>query len=267
MTRLRPSRPAVVRGPVLAVCAGVAAASLVAAPAAVPAVPPGATPTAGPAPAGTASGAYQTAELTFTESAPGRPSGLRLRIDYRNPDDPAAKPPAVRRVVQVLARGARVDTGAPARCTASDAELILLGRSACPAGSVVGHGFIRLDTGFPRPGRYLREDVTFLNDTHQLIFLTRDRQTGARAVTRARVEGRRVVSEAPLLPGTPPDGAAVDVVRAELPRLVRMRDGTTRSYVTTPGHCPDRGYWLNRIHFAYRDGTHQSERTRVPCDR
>ena len=217
--------------------------------------------------AGSAEGRYQTASLVFGEATPRRPTGYRVRIDYMNPNNRRAKPPSVRRVVEVFARGTRVDTGAPARCRATDAELMLRGRAACPRGSVVGAGFIRVDTGAPGPGRYLNEDVTFLNNTHQLIYLTSDRATGARTVVRARVRDRRVVSQVPLLPGTPPDGAAIDLVRAYFPKLVRMHDGRRRAYVTTPAHCPARGYWVNRVRFAYDDGTVQVERTANPCSR
>lgn len=222
-------------------------------------------PSAGDVAAGSA-GDYQTASLRFVESAPGRPSGYRVRIDYTNPDDPEAKPPSVRRVVEIFPRGSRIDTAAPALCTASDAELMLRGREACPPGSVVGTGFIRLDTGLPGPGRYLREDVLFLNNTEQLIFLTTDRATGARIVVRAQVRGNRVVSEAPFLPGAAADGTAIDVVRGDFSRLVRTRDGHRRAYVTTPERCPSRGYWVNRVRFEYDDGTTDTERTRSRCD-
>ena len=215
---------------------------------------------------GSNEGDYQTASLRFVESEPGRPSGYRVRIDYSNPDDPKAKPPSVREVVEVFARGTRIDTGAPERCVASDAELTLRGRSACPPDSIVGTGFIRLDTGVPGPGRFLREDVTFLNKTGQLIYLTQDRATGARTVVRARVRAHRVVTEAPLLPGAAPDGTAIDVVRGDFPKLVRMRDGRRRAYVTTPERCAARGYWANRVRFAYHDGTTQREMTRNRCN-
>jgi len=208
---------------------------------------------------------YQTASLRFIGSTPGRPSGYRVWIDYANPDDPEAKPPSVRKVAEIFPRGTRIDTGAPRRCAASDAELMLRGRSACPPRSIVGTGFIRLDTGVPGPGRYLREDVTFLNNTKQLIYLTKDRATGARTVVRAQVRGNRVVTEAPLLPGAAPDGTAIDVVRGNFPKLVRMRDGHRRAYVTTPEHCYARGYWVTRLRFAYHDGTTQTETTRSRC--
>jgi hypothetical protein len=210
---------------------------------------------------------YQTASLRFIESTPGRASGYRVRIDYTNPDDPDAKPPSVRKVVEVFPRGTRIDTGAPARCGATDAELMLVGRSACPRGSIVGNGFIKLDTGIPGPGRYLKEDVTFLNNTNELIYLTEDRANGARVVVRARVRGNRVISESPLLPGAGTDGSAIDVVRGNFPKLVRMRDGHRRAYVTTPQQCPARGTWVTRVRFAYHDGTAQTETTRNRCGR
>ena len=210
---------------------------------------------------------YQTASLRYVESTPGRASGYRVRIDYTNPDDPDAKPPSVRNVVEVFAQGTRIDTGAPARCGATDAELMLVGRSACPRASIVGIGFIRLDTGIPGPGRYLKEDVTFLNNTNELIYLTKDRATGARTVVRARVLGDRVITEAPMLPGAGTDGTAIDVVRGNFPKLVRMRDGNRRAYVTTPRQCPPRGSWVTQVRFAYHDETTQTERTRNRCGR
>ena len=94
-------------------------------------------------------GRYQSASLRYVESTPARASGYHVRIDYMNPDDSDAKPPSVSRVVEVFARRTRIDTRVPARCRAGDAELMLRGRAACPRGSVVGSGFIKLDTGAP----------------------------------------------------------------------------------------------------------------------
>lgn len=210
---------------------------------------------------------YQSASLTLTESAAGRPTGNEVRIDYTNPDDPDGKPPSVKRVVEVFPEGTRIDTGAPALCRASDAELMAMGPSACPAGSVVGSGYLTLDTGVPGPGRYLEEDVTFLNNTDELIYLTDDRRTGARTVVRAQVRGNKVITETPFLPGAGADGSAIDVVRASFPELVRTRDGQRRSYVTTPDSCPATGHWLTKLRFDYQDGTTQTETTRAPCER
>lgn len=210
-------------------------------------------------------GDYQDASLRFIEPTPGVPSGYHVRIDYTNPDDPEGKPPSVRKVVEIFPGGSRIDTDAVEHCTASDAELMAQGPSACPAGSIVGDGVITLDTGVPGPERYLTEDVTFLNNTAQLIFLTDDRATGARTVTRAQVRGHRVITEAPLLPGAGSDGTAIDTVRGDFPTLVRTQDGERRAYLTTPERCAERGYWITRIRFVYRDGTTQTASTRNPC--
>ena len=228
-------------------------------------VPLGLVALSQPASAGPAD-RYQEAHLTFAPVGPTRATGVYLGIDYTNPDDPDAKPPAVRKVVEILPRGSRIDTSAPARCRASDLELMAQGAAACPARSVVGTGFIKIDTGIEGPARYLREDVTFLNNNHELIYLNTDRTTGLRVVTRAEVTRRRVISTVPPLPGSPPDGAAIDRVRAEFPKLVRRVDGERRVYVRTPGECPDSGYWVTRLRFTYDDGTQQTERTRVGCD-
>jgi hypothetical protein len=211
-------------------------------------------------------GSRQNAELTFTERKPDTTTGLNLAIDYRNPADPEGKPPAVRRVVTTLARGARYDTSAPDLCTASDAELMALGAGACPEGSVVGEGVITVDSGIPGPARFIVADTIFLNNTDELIFLSTVRGSEARVVTRSEVTQRSVISEAPFLPGTPPDGGAIDTVRIEDFPIARERDGVQRSYIATPPTCPDRGWWTNRAQFTYHDGVTQVVNSRSPCE-
>ncbi|HYU61969.1 MAG TPA: hypothetical protein VEK39_14515 [Solirubrobacterales bacterium] len=208
-------------------------------------------------------GSRQDASLLFTETHPGTATGLELAIDYVNPADPAAKPPAVRRVVTELAPGARFDTGVPALCAASDAELMALGASACPAESVVGGGAVTLDTGLPGPARFITSDVTLLNNTDELIFLFTDRQSGGRLVTRSQVGERTVDSAVPFLPGTPPDGAAVDTVDLTIFAI----SSESGNYVTTPPKCPRRGFWVNSVHFTYDDGVTQTVTTQSPCHR
>src|SRR3954462_8998386 len=109
--------------------------------------------TAAPALAGT--GSRQSAKVVFVEHRPGLPSALAFDVDYVNPSDPHGKPPAVRSVFETLAQDARFDTSVPARCDASDAQLMAAGASACPPGSKVGTGYLRIDTGFPEPTRFL----------------------------------------------------------------------------------------------------------------
>ena len=83
-------------------------------------------------PAAAAAEVRQTARLRFTTPVPGAATGTVLDIEYRDPADADAKPPAVRRVVTDARPGARYDTSVPAACEASDAELMLQGAAACP---------------------------------------------------------------------------------------------------------------------------------------
>ena len=205
----------------------------------------------------------QRAKFEFTTEKPGKPSGLRLDIDYVNPDDRDAKPPAVRRVVEILARGSRIDTSVPDRCQASDAELIAEGESACPPDSRVGDGTIRIDTGVPGPERFIDADVVFLNNTDELIFVSTERDTGNRVVTRSQVDKRQIVNTAPPLPGAPPDGAALDEVHATLDRIV----AGGKAYIRTPSNCPQGRRWRNKIHFTYSDGVSQKETMDNRCRR
>jgi hypothetical protein len=218
-----------------------------------------------PAAASAQTGSRQSAELRFLDGAPGVSTGVTLNIDYVNPSDLSAKPPAVRKVVQDLAEGAQIDTSIPARCTASDPQLMVQGASACPAGSRVGAGTITIDTGFPGPGRFVVADVVFLNNTNQLIFVSTERGTGARVVTRSAIEGRRIVNDAPPLPGAPPDGGAIDVVQVRLDEVSREIGGVRRGYITTPGACPDTRFWVNSTTFTYADGVSQTVDTNSSC--
>jgi hypothetical protein len=207
----------------------------------------------------------QAAALLLTSSEPGASSGWTFEVDYVNPIDPEGKPPAVRRVVTQLAPGAGFDTSVPARCAASDAELMAQGVAACPADSKVGEGYIRIDTGLAEPGRFIEADVTFLNAATEVIFLSTERQSGSRVVTRSTIEGGRTISMAPLLPGTPPDGAAIDIARVHLVAVSRKVDGEVRSYVSTPPGCPASGVWANSIEFTYADGASQTVDSPSPC--
>ena len=207
----------------------------------------------------------QTAEAKFVEARPGVPTALTFAVDYRQPDDPNAKPPAVRTVIETLAQGARFDTSIPGRCTASDAQLMAQGESACSADTKVGSGYIRVDTGFPEPNRFIEVDVAFLNNADQLIFVTTDRDSGAHVIARARIEGGRLTSSAPPLPGTPPDGGALDVVSTRLESVTRDVDGSRRAYIATPPDCPSGGEWVNSLSFTYADGVTQEVESRSPC--
>jgi hypothetical protein len=218
-----------------------------------------------PAAATAQSDSRQSAELRFTEARPGTPSGFTLGINYVNPADSSAKPAAVSTVVEELAAGAQIDTTVPDRCMANDVELMVQGAGACPEGSWVGTGTIRIDSGFPEPGRFIDADVVFLNNSNQLIFVSTERGSGARVISRSEVRGRQVISSAPPLPGTPPDGGAIDVVQVKIDAVTRDINGVRRGYVTTPGECPQGRNWTNAVTFSYGDGVSQTVTTDSPC--
>ena len=216
-------------------------------------------------------GSRQAASFKLTETRPAASTAARLQVDYVNPDDPAAKPPAVRQVVTILPRGARYDPSVPGSCTASDAELTLLGAEACPRESAIGGGVVTVNTGLPGPERIVTADVEFFNNAQdpdgELIFLNTVRGSGARTVIRADVTGRRTITDAGMLPGTPPDGGAIDTVDVRLAEVSRLVDGTRRSYITTPRRCPRSGVWVTRVRFTYADGVTQTVPTANPCER
>jgi hypothetical protein len=212
-------------------------------------------------------GSRQSSSYTLSQKQPGKSTSEHFVFDYVNPEDPAAKPPAVRRVITVLPLKARYDTSAPARCTASDAELMAQGASACPAGSAIGGGTITADTGLEGPARILENDVEFFNNTDEFIYLITARDSGARLVIRADVTRRKTITEATFLPGAPPDGTAVDQVDVTVDAVSALRNGVRRNYITTPPHCPKRGYWITAVRFVYSDGVGQTVKNRVGCRR
>ena len=216
-------------------------------------------------------GVYQASDYTLDQKRPDRPTGERFKFDYVNPDDPEAKPPAVKRVVTVLPRGARYDASVPGSCTASDAELTAQGAAACPEDSRVGGGVITVDTGVPGPGRIVTADTEFFNNAEdpdgEFIYLNTVRGTGARTVVRADVTKRRTITEASMLPGTPPDGGAIDTVDVVVERVKRRIDGERRAYITTPPRCPRSRTWTAKVRFTYGEDYSQTVPTANPCVR
>jgi hypothetical protein len=216
-------------------------------------------------------GSRQEASFTLSEQRTGRATAERFLFDYVNPNDPEAKPPAVRRVVTVLPRGARYDASVPGSCTASDAQLMLQGGSACPAESAIGGGVVTVDSGVPGPGRIVTADVEFFNNATdaegEFIYLNTVRGSSARTVIRADVTGRRTITDAGMLPGTPPDGGAIDTVDLTVAEISREIDGERRNYITTPRRCPKRGHWNTRVHFTYADGVTQTVKSASECKR
>ena len=210
----------------------------------------------------------QTYTERFTTDVPGAASGRVYSIDYLSPGgDPEAKPHAFSRLRVVLPEGARFDTAAVPRCAATDAELIADGPSACPPESRVGSDETVVDTGVPGPGRHFTTDFAFFNNADELILLATAREYGARVVVRGRVGERTLDIDNPVIPGTPPDGAAARSQRGTFEPRAGVRDGRQANYITTPPTCPPSGHWVHRVEYTYRDGVEQSAESRSPCRR
>jgi hypothetical protein len=171
--------------------------------------------------------------------------------------------------VETLPAGSRVDTSAPVRCSASDAELATGGQAACPAGSRVGSGEVDLDSGFG----VLSFNVTEFNSQDELILLFESKDGSMRTPSRATVEGARadgprITIDAPPIPGGPPDGfTAIKRVRLGLQALTTGQGAGRKSYVTTPRSCPAAGSWTSKIEFTYRDAQTQTTRSSSPCNK
>ena len=210
----------------------------------------------------------QTSTYLLTEHRPGQGTSETFVFDYTNPDDPEAKPPAVQKVTTILPRGGRYDTSVPGLCTATDAELIAQGGSACPADSAIGGGVVTVDTGAPGDARIVTADVEFFNNTDEFIYVNTVRGSGARTIIRAAVERRQTITNAGMLPGTPPDGGAIDTVDIHVDNVTREVDGELRNYITTPSVCRGRRsdpHWTTRVEFGYGDGVTQTVPTQTPC--
>jgi hypothetical protein len=210
----------------------------------------------------------QTSTYTLTQQRPDRGTSEHFVFDYQNPDDPQAKPPAVRRVTTILPRGGHYDTSVPAQCTASDAELTAEGAAACPPESVIGGGVVTVDTGAPGEARIVTADVVFVNNEDEFIFINTVRGTGARTIIRAAVERDRTITDSGMLPGTPPDGGSIDTVDIHVDNASREVDGELRNYITTPNVCrgrKDDRHWTTRVQFTYPDDVTQTVPTHTPC--
>ena len=205
--------------------------------------------------------ARQTYSDRFTTDEPGASTGRAYAIDYFRPEDRNAKPHAFSHLQVELADGARFDTSAIPQCTASDAQLMASGPSACPADTKVGTDETVVDTGFSGPGRFFTTDFHFFNNKDELILLAMVRENGARVVVRGKIGRNTLDIDNPMIPGTPPDGGAAKSQRGTFfPRASRGR-----AYITTPARCPSSGYWVNKVNYTYRDGVRQTSESRSPC--
>jgi len=209
----------------------------------------------------TASVEYRDA---FTTKKPGAPSGRIFHDEFFNASDRSAKPPPVQHIHIQLPHGARFNWRAVPVCSASDAELMAQGESACPARSKVGAEVYSFDTGVPGSNRMVTSDISFLNNENELIILTRERQSGTRVVTRGKLGPETFDFDLPPLPGTPPDGGADKLEDAKYPVSIGP---SGKAWLTTPRACPRSRKWTFRADYTFRNGEKVTRTSTSPCKR
>ena len=199
----------------------------------------------------------------FTTPVPGQSTGTDTRILYKNPSDPKAKPIPIRQEVFTFPAGTTYDESVVPDCTASDAEILLLGKSACPPESWLGgsKGDTSM-TGFPGPDTPV--DVDGWDQGGDLVLWGRDHQFGIGAVTHARRKGQVVTVDVPRTPGGPPDG---ENALRRIHHVFPARSAGRRAYMRTPRKCPRSRVWTFKARFTFADGAVERDVYRMPCRR
>jgi hypothetical protein len=173
----------------------------------------------------------------------------------------------MRRMTSYLPLGLRYDTSVPERCSASDAELEVLGSAACPAGSRVGGG----TTTIAFLGRFpTTMSLDVFNNTNEQIMLIHS--VGLSSVARGRIfpDGSIEYAGPTCFPSVPPAGCPVDNVlqlssSVTVPPYTRTVNGVVGSYITTPPVCPPAGAWENPVRFWWADGSVDTVVIHEPC--
>jgi hypothetical protein len=197
----------------------------------------------------------------FTTRVPGTSTGTDTRILYKNPSDPNAKPIPVRQEVFTFPAGTTYDESVAPDCTASDVEIMLLGKSACPAGSWMGGGQGDTTmTGFPGPDTAL--DVDGWDDAGVLVLFGRSHDLGIGFVTRAQRKGQVVTVDVPRSPGGPPDGESA---LRRVHNVFAARSLGRRAYIRTPRKCPGSRVWTFRARFTFADAAVENDVYRMRC--
>lgn len=190
--------------------------------------------------------------VRFDATAPGAPTGLSIRVLYKDPSDPHAKPPPLESASFQLPIGTRIDGDALPSCEATNEELQARGRAACPTGSWLGGGRFVAVTGFGPPVDPFVADNTLFNGGDEVIELVTFKDTEVTAgVDRLQIRGHRLeVDSAPATPGGPPDGRTVP---REIAVSIPLASPTT-PFLTTPPACPPSGAWVSNGVFTFTDG-------------
>lgn len=204
--------------------------------------------------------------LRFSSQQPGSDTGAVLDIHYKNPVNSDAAPSPQRTITITAPAGTVFDGHAVPACTASDAQLMLLGSTACPAGSQVGVGTLTLLTGCGAPLDPFNDDVALFNGGDGLIELFTKAGTPARtAVGRRAYAAPNVLTETPApTPGCPPP-TGESVVTDLHYQFDKVRGPAGGYFLKTPPVCPADGVWRSQLSFTTADGHAYNVPDGSPC--
>lgn len=216
-------------------------------------------------------GGRQSAELSFTTTQPGAPTGFDYSASFRDPEDPGGDPPPLRRLVIKAPEGASIDTGVVEQCEASDSELRERGQAACPAASRIGAGMALVKPVLLPDVQYR---ATLFNADHDQLELLEGDPPAPSVVVHGFVRGDLIDSPIPTcLNGgyvpddCPSDQAALRGNALSVPAVTAGTGNATRTYMRTPPLCPRSGAWQTPITFYYGDGVTDTLVTEQPCRR
>jgi hypothetical protein len=202
----------------------------------------------------------------FTTDKPGKSTGIDTQILYKHPNDPNAKPPAVREEVFTFPIGTTFDETVVPNCTLTDTELQLMGESGCPKETWVGSGHNNTSmTGFPGAGEtpIVNNAFDYGGGEFRIVGGPRDNPQ-IRAVAHGKRVGRVSTVTIPAMPGGPPDGQnALRRIRNIFP----ARSSGRRAYVRTPKRCPSTSVWTFKARLTFSDGGVERNVHRMPCRR
>jgi hypothetical protein len=202
--------------------------------------------------------------LQLTSHRVATPTAATLHLVY--PDSgPGGKPKPVSEGVYRFPPGTTIDETAVPACEASNAELDLLGSSACPASTGLGGGGITVDTGLGPPIDPFALDDSYVHGPGQLITLFRAHGTPGPVlqVNRLRIEQATIIDRPSLPPGYPP---GTKTVAKEVNQEIAPAFTDGGAFMTTPKRCPRSGAWVSRLTITYQDGTVESAKSLTPCE-
>lgn len=214
-------------------------------------------------PAYAESGRLADFTMRLSSKKPGTPTGFHTQFRLRKEGDPNGKPSPLRGAVIHLPSGLRFDNAAAPQCTASDAQLSVLGSGACPPGSELAVGPFTAITGFGPPVDPLAGDDHVFNGPGQLIeVITVPGAPVSPAFDRLTIKGSTLTAHPPAAPGGPPDGQT-SVRSSDFTVPVRMAGG--HSLVTTPPRCPKKRRWMTTATFRFANGDADTVLSATPC--